>query len=508
MSIESKLRVLRIAPLLIVGLALHAHGSRAAEPSATTVIINAQLADGTGAALRQANVRIAGDRIERVGSFEPGRDEQVIDAKGLVLAPGFIDIHNHSDKGLPNDPLAETQISQGITTAVLGADGLSPWPLRAWLDERRRNPASLNIAVMAGHATLRKAVMGDDYKRVATAAEVERMAQLVGQAMDEGAAGLSSGLEYEVGGYAATDELVAMARVAAKRGGFYMTHVRDEADRSFEALQEEIAIAEQARIPVDHSHIKLATAKVLGRAQEYIGIIEAARKRGVDFLADCYPYDAWFSTIKVLVPDKRYEDPVSVQRALDDVGGASRVTIAKFPPNSAYEWHTIDELARKAGITPVEMYVRIIREGHAGGVDAWVIGHAMVEADVEAFCRRPWVMVSSDGGLGLSHPRSAGTFPRVLARYVRERKVLSLPEAIRKMTSLPAQRLGWSDRGTVREGAIADLVLFDAATVTDRATFAQPTELATGIEKVFVNGTLIWSAGKPTGARPGRVLSK
>jgi N-acyl-D-amino-acid deacylase len=285
-----------------------------------------------------------------------------------------------------------------------------------------------------------------------------------------------------------------------------MTHIRDEADLSFKALEEEIAIGERAHIPVEHSHIKLGTVSVWGKAPQYIRVIEAARKRGLDFLADCYPYDAWASTIKVLVPNKQYEDPQSVAKALADVGGPSHVTIDEFPPNTAYQTHTIEDLAKQRGISPVEMYIRIIREGDAAGTEASVIGQSMVERDIKAFYQQPWVMVASDGGIGLGHPRSAGTFPRVLALYVREKKWLTLPEAIRKMTYLPAKRLGWKDRGVLREGAFADIVLFNPATVIDRSTFQKPFELPSGIEKVFVNGSLVWDAGKPTGARPGRVL--
>lgn len=493
--------------LLAAPVAWAQDGSHSAAAD-TTVIINAQLADGSGAPLKKNSLRIRGDRIVQIGDFKPQRDEHVIDARGLVLAPGFIDIHNHSDRGIKNDPLAETQISQGITTAILGPDGDSPWPIADWITERRKNPAALNLAVMAGHATVRELVLGKDYQRIATAPEIAKMTTLVEQGMSEGAIGLSSGLEYDIASYAGTDEVIAMAKVAAKHGGFYMTHVRDEADKAFAALDEEIAIGEGAHIAIEHSHIKLGTVGVWGKAPQYIRVIEAARKRGVDFLADCYPYDAWHANIKVLVPDKKYEDAQSVARALADVGGAGNVTITEFSPNRDYEQHTIDALAKTANITPVEMFIRIIRAGDVANTEAIVIGKSMTDADIKAFYQRPWVMVASDGGIGGKHPRGAGTFPRVLGLFVREKHWLSLPEAIRKMTSLPAQRLGWKDRGILREGAIADLVLFNPATVIDRSTFAKPGEIATGIETVFVNGAIVWSEGKATGKRPGRVLSK
>jgi len=495
-----------IATLLFLGITLPCILARSQVNSLTTIIINAQVADGTGAPLRKANVRISGDRIVTIGDFKPQDGEPTLDAKGLVLAPGFIDIHNHSTEGLDTDPLAETQIAQGITTVILGPDGDSPWPIGTWLDTRRKNPASLNLAVLVGHATVREQVLGKDYQRAATPAETEKMAALVSQGMREGAIGFSSGLEYDMGSYSTTDEVVALASAAARLHGFYMTHIRDEADLSFKALDEEIAIGERAHIAVEHSHIKLGTVGVWNKAPQYIRIIEAARKRGLDFLADCYPYDAWHSDIKVLVPDKKYEDAQSVAKALADVGGPRHITIVEFTPNTAYETHTIEDLAKERGISSVDMFIRIIREGDAANTEAEIIGQSMIEPDIKAFYQQPWVMVASDGGIGSRHPRGAGTFPRVLGLYVREKKWLTLPEAIRKMTSLPAQRLGWKDRGVLREGAFADLVLFNPATVIDRSTFQKPFELPSGIEKVFVNGSLVWDAGKATGARPGRVL--
>jgi N-acyl-D-amino-acid deacylase len=506
-------KISRAISLTIVSLAiltLAPLAFRAFTPPAdqTLLIVNAQLADGTGSPLREGSLRIRNNRIANIGKLSPAPGEQILDAHGLVLAPGFIDIHNHSIEGLDSDPLAETQIAQGITTAIQGPDGDSPWPIKDWIEQRLKHRAALNVAVFAGHATIREQVMGKDFKRVATPQEIEKMAQLTWQAMNEGAIGLSSGLEYEVGSYSNTAELIAMARSAAEHGGFYSTHIRDEADKAFDALVEEIEIAEQAHIPVDHSHIKLGTVAVQGKAPEYIRVIEEARNRGVDFLADCYPYDAWHSNLKVTVPDKQYENPQSVAKAIADLGGPDHLTITEFKPNNSYAGHTLAEIAKSNKLSPTEMFIRIIREGDAANSEAEIIGHSMVESDIKAFYQQPWVMVASDGGIGSAHPRGAGTFPRVLGRYVREKHWLTLPEAIRKMTSLPAQRLNWPERGILREGAYADLVLFDPATILDHSTFAKPQELPTGIEKVFVNGILVWSANKPTGATPGQVLTR
>ena len=477
------------------------------ENSQSLVIINAQIADGTGAPLRKANLRITGSRITQIGKFKPAKSDQVLDAKGLVLAPGFIDIHNHSTRGLDSDPLAETQIAQGITSLVVGADGDSPWPIAPWLDARLKNPASVNVALIAGHATIRELIMGKDFRRTATAEEISKMAALTAHAMHEGAIGLSSGLEYDVASYSNTDEVVAMAAEAAKSGGFYMTHIRDEGNKSFEALREEIEIGKRAHIPIEHSHIKVSTTAVWGKGPGYIAIINEARKSGLDFLADCYPYEAWHSNIKVIMPDKQYTNPVSVEKALADTGGPESVLITDFEPNPSYAGHTIADLAKANNISGTEMYIRIIKEGDAANTEASIIGHSMIEPDIKAFYQQPWVMVASDGGINSKHPRGAGTFPRVLGVYVREKQWLTLTEAVRKMTSLPAKRLGWKDRGTLKAGNFADLVLFNPDTIIDHSTFEKPFELPTGIEKVFVNGTLTWDSGHPTGAKPGSVLT-
>jgi len=493
-------RILR-SLAIVIALALLPPGTAAQVNRRSWTIVGADLADGSGRALRRANVRFVGDRVVSVGPGVPQRGDTIVNGAGLVVAPGFIDIHNHSAEELANDPAAATQVAQGITTVVVGPDGGSPWPIGEYLAERRRSPAAVNIAAFAGHATVRRLVMGDDFKRPARADEVARMAMLVDQAMREGAMGLSSGLEYEVGGYAETSELVELSKVAAKYGGVYMSHIRDEADKSFDALREAIAIGERARIPVQISHIKLGTVGVWHKAAEAIAIVEAARKRGVDVTADEYPYNAWSSTITVLVPDKRYDYPPSVEKALADVGGAANVLIVRHAAHPDYEFRTLDAVAKDRKMTPVELFIQIVRDGGAG-----VVCTSMVDDDMRAFYQQVWVMVASDGGIGTRHPRGAGTFPRVLGRYVRDERWLTLPEAIRKMTSAPAERLKLAQRGRIVAGAFADLVLFNPKTVVDRSTFSEPSILPAGIEKVFVGGELVWDGGKPVSARPGQVL--
>jgi N-acyl-D-amino-acid deacylase len=490
-----------IAGLGVAFAHLFSCATTSAPGGASWIITGAEVADGTGGPLRRAQVRVVGDRIEEVGALTPREGEHVIAASGLVLAPGFIDIHNHSSEGLTSDPAAETQVSQGITTLVLGPDGESPWPISAYLEQRRASPAAVNVMTMVGHATVRERVMGKDYRRAAKPEEVVAMAALVDQGMREGAVGVSSGLEYDVGSYSETSELVALGKAAARYGGFYMTHIRDEADKSFEAFAEAIRIGKEGGLPVQISHIKLGTVHVWGRAREAVRLFEEARAAGLDVTADCYPYTAWHANIEVLVPNKKYDDPESVARALDDVGGAKNVTITNCRAHPDYAGRDLAALAASQGITPVELFIRVVRDG---GAD--VIGHSMQEADVETFYRQPWVMVGSDGGIGSEHPRGAGTFPKVLGRYVRERKLFSLAEAVRKMTALPAARLKLADRGRIAPGMKADLVLFDPMTVIDRSTFENPGRLSVGIRMVAVNGRPVWENAAPTGATPGRVL--
>ena len=469
---------------------------------ASFLIAGARVADGTGGPIALKNVRVTGDRITEVGALEPKPGERVVKGDGLVLAPGFIDVHNHSTEGLEAEPLAATQVSQGITTLVLGPDGSSPWPIGAYLKARKDAPPAVNVMTMVGHETVRSLVMGEDFRRKATPAEIAKMVVLVDQGMREGALGLSSGLEYDVGSYASTAEVVELCKAAARHGGFYMTHVRDEADRTFEAFVEAVEIASSAGLPLQISHIKLATTGVWDQTARAVSLFDRARKSGQDITADCYPYEAWHSNMEVLVPNKQYDDPKSVDEALRVVGGPARITITASEAHPSYAGRNLEEIARSEGITPVALYSKIVKDG---GAD--IIGHSMKEEDVVAFYRQPWVMVASDGGIANDHPRGAGTYPRVLGRFVREKRLFPLEEAVRKMTSLPAKRVGLKDRGTIAPGMKADLVLFDPATVIDRSTFEEPRKLSEGIAMVFVNGEVVWAEGKSAGATPGRVLT-
>jgi N-acyl-D-amino-acid deacylase len=471
--------------------------------SASLVIVGAQIIDGSGRPRFRANLRIEGDRILKAGHFKPEPGERIVEARGMILAPGFIDIHNHSQDGLATDPAAANQVSQGITTLAVGPDGGSPWPIADYLAKREEQKTAVNVLCFAGHATVREQVMGSDYDRPARAEEISRMKELVDQAMREGAFGLSSGLEYDVGRRATTEELIELAKVASGYGGIYMTHMRDEEEGMLDALREAIRIGVEARLPVQISHIKMGNRNVWGQASRAIAVVNRARRAGRDVTADCYPYTAWASTITILVPSRRHEDKHEVETGLRNVGGPAKVLVTSCKAHPDYQGKTLEEIATAAAITPVEVYQQIIRDGGAG-----IVCSSMNESDVRSFYQQPWVMVSSDGGIGSRHPRGSGTFTKVLARFVREKHWLTLEEAIRKMTSAPAKRLGLGDRGMIREGLKADLVVFDERAVEDRSTFKDPLLLSTGIYHVFVNGQPVWENGRVSGRLPGSVIRK
>ncbi|MEZ5347251.1 MAG: D-aminoacylase [Pyrinomonadaceae bacterium] len=490
----------------IIGVLLSFVLSLTAFPqSAGVVIRDAVIIDGTGRSAFRGDVRIFDGKIAKLskpGKIKAARGDTVIDAAGMILSPGFIDIHNHSESGLLREGTAENQVSQGITTIFVGPDGGSPFPVADYL-EKLRGKIAPNVGSFIGHATLREQVMNGDYTRPATADEIAKMQMLLERSMQEGAFGLSSGLEYDVGFSATTDELVELAKIAAKYNGIYMTHMRDEEEGLLDAIEEAARIGQRAKIPVQISHIKAGNKNVWGMANTAIAKIDAFRVLGFDITADQYPYTAWASTITVLVPSRKHEDRAEIEKGINNVGGADKVLITNYSVNTEYEGKTLEAIARSKGVSPAEIYIEIVKAGGAG-----VVCNSMNEEDVKDFYSSPWVMVSSDGGIGSRHPRGTGTFTRVLARFVRENKWSTLEEAIRKMTSLPAKRLGLSDRGVIRKGAAADLVLFDKDSVADNATFAEPQKLSSGIAMVWVNGTKVWEKEKVTGNLPGLILRR
>ena len=463
---------------------------------------NARIIDGTGRPAFNGDVRIKNGKIVKIGKVKASSGDEVIDASGLVLAPGFIDIHNHSESGLLREGTAANQVSQGITTVIVGPDGGSPFPIKDYF-AKLHGKVAVNVGAFIGHATLREQVMKKDFVRKATDVEIAEMERLLEQAMKEGTFGLSSGLEYDVGFSASTEELIALAKIAAKHKGIYMTHMRDEEEGMLEALREAIRIGREAKIPVQVSHIKMGNRNVWGKSTDAIALIEETRRSGFDITADAYPYTAWASTITVLVPSRKHEDRAEIEKGLNNVGGADKVLITNHSANRGYEMKTMADIAASKNISPVDLYIEIVKNGGAA-----VVCNSMSEEDVKAFYSQPWVMVSSDGGIGSRHPRGTGTFTRVLGRFVRENKWLALEEAVRKSSAMPAARLGLKDRGVIKKGMKADLVLFDPATVIDGATFAEPQLFSEGIKTVLVNGRKVWDGGKATGDLPGAILKK
>ncbi|MDE2719206.1 D-aminoacylase [Candidatus Palauibacter polyketidifaciens] len=476
------------------------------EEPATVLFTNATLVDGMGAPGYVGDLLIDGGRIAALGapgSVEAPPDAERRDLTGLVLAPGFIDIHNHSTDRLFNFPLATTQLAQGITTIVVGADGSSPWPISDYLARIDELRPTVDVATLVGHGTVRRLALGENYRRSATDAEIADMTVRVERGMTDGAFGLSSGLEYDPGFYSTTGELIAVARAAAGHGGFYMTHMRDEEEGLMEAVDEAIRIGREAGLPVQISHIKAGNASVWGRAPDVLERIRRANDEGLDVTADQYPYAAWQSGLAIVVRSRMFSNPDSVAKGIAAAGGANRLQIVAFWDEPELNGLRLDEIARRRGMTDVEAYIWIMENGGSG-----LIGHTMNEDDVDTFMASPWVMTSSDGGVRSAHPRGAGTFPRVLGHYVRERGILTLERAVQRGTSMPARRLKLNDRGVLRAGARADLVIFDPVRVVDRSTFDNGTRQAEGVESVWLGGVETWSAGEPTGARPGRAIRR
>jgi N-acyl-D-amino-acid deacylase len=473
-----------------------------AQGPSSLLIRNAVLVDGTGTPGRQAGVRITGDRIAEVGDLFPSRNEAVIDAAGLTLAPGFIDTHSHHDRGLLERPEAPGAISQGITTIVVGQDGGSQLPLDEYFGKLQGRPA-VNVASYAGHGTIRRRVMGDDFRRKATADEISRMVELLRREMKAGALGLSTGLEYDPGIYSDPSEVIALARVAASMGGRYASHIRSE-DRDFwKALDEAIEVGRAAKIPVQISHVKLAMRSLWGQTTKLLDTLNAARAAGVQVTADIYPYTYWQSGMTVLFPERNFQDRAAAEFALREVTSPEGVLVVRYDKDAAYKGKTLAEIARIRGTDAPQAMMDMIREADG---DIGIVATSMSEADVAALMQWPFANFCSDGMSTGGHPRGFGAFPRVLGRYVREQKVLKLEVAIRRMTSLAADNVGLRERGLVKPGYFADLVLFDAARVLDRSTTGAPTVASEGIHTVIVNGRVVFRDGKTTETYTGRIL--
>jgi len=498
-------------PAGIALLAILATAGCETVPPGTLFIRGATLVDGTGAPQRLADVRVDGDLIRQVGRLKPMDGEVVVEASGLVLAPGFIDTHSHHDGGLLEEPGALAVVSQGVTTIIVGQDGSSRHPLSALFESLEAAPAAVNVASYAGHNTLRRRVLGDDFRREATEAEIEEMQRLLAADMSAGALGLSTGLEYDPGIYSSTDEVLRLAREAARHGGRYISHMRSEDRALWDALDEILTIGREAEIPVQISHMKLAAKSLWGQADDALALLDRARAEGIDVTADVYPYEYWQSTMTVLLPERDFSDRSAFEFALDELVPPEGFLIARFGPNPDYVGMTLAEVASERGQDPVTTYMELVAEARSaepGRRGESMIGTSMTTEDMDKLLAWPHTNVSSDGSLRGSHPRGFGSFPRVLAGVVRDRRTLTLEEAIHRMSGLAATHMALEDRGVIRPGARADLVLLDPERVQDRATPEDPQAVSIGIERVWVNGVEVYRDGKVTGERPGVVLRR
>ena len=561
---KTHVRLLPIS-LALVGAATllgisHVAAQTPGQPAYDLLIVNAHIVDGSGSPWYEGSVAVKNGRIADIGRIGSVTAKRTINVKGMVVAPGFIDLHSHSDFTLLADGKAESKIRQGVTTEILG-EHWSAGPVlgpavpeldaelasyglpRTWstlgeyLSALQKHGMAVNVASYVGSGQVRMDVMGN-VNRPPTASELEQMKVLVDQAMREGAIGLSAGLIYPPNSFATTEELIDLAKVAAKYGGIYTSHIRDEADHETEAIREAIEIGERAGLPVHILHIKVAGQQNWGKMTNIVALIQAARDHGLDITTDQYPYIAGMTGLQMTLPPKylegthqqvidRLRDPKAreeVRRLIETgvpgwenhvqgTGGWHGVMVAAVQntANKQYEGKRMDEVAHRMGKDPVDALCDLLASEETF---PFAIYFAMSEGDVRIAMQQPWVGFGSDGVavnpemtfMGRPHPRFYGTFPRVLGAYVREQKVLSLPDAVRKMTSLPAQIVGLTDRGLLRPGMAADITIFDPEKVMDAATFEEPSQYPAGIPYVIVNGVLVIDEGKHSGALPGRVL--
>jgi N-acyl-D-amino-acid deacylase len=528
-------------------------------PSFDLVIKNGTVLDGTGGPAWQGDLGIVGDTITAIDSIAPEQGNQVLDAAGLHVAPGFIDIHSHSDFTIFAYPGADSRVRQGITTEVTGNCGSSAAPLQGVDVDTRRTDLSedtgapvtwngvasyfdtleqlglaINQAFLLGQGTLRRNVAGLE-DRLLTFDELEAIVAALEQGMDEGAFGLSTGLEYTPGMFTPTDEIVALASVVAGRGGLYASHIRNEESALLAAVDEAIHIGRKSGVRVEISHFKAAGQANWGKQRAALNLVESARRDGIQVLADAYPYTAYSTSLTIFLPgwalaggwpklQQRMNDSAERARIRSELisqigmnpGSFDRIVITgtRSETNRAVVGMNLEQIAESWQVNAADAALRLIleEEGNVG-----MVGHGMSESNVEMVLSHPLVMIGSDGSSvaptgkaaeSKPHPRYYGTCARVLAHYCRERGVFDLPTAVKKMTSMPADQTGIGDRGRVARGKKADLVVFSAERVKDEATFADPHRFASGIKHVLVNGELVVDLGQPTGGRPGRVLRK
>ena len=482
---------------------------------ASTLIVGARVIDGLGGPARLESVRLDGARILAVGQLTPNAGETVVDGKGLVLAPGFIDAHSHHDRQAELAPDMASVTAQGVTTIVVGQDGESHFPLKAYFAGLTAKPLAVNVASYTGHGTLRDRALGSDFKRTATAAEIAAMKADLATDMAEGSLGLSTGLEYDPGIYGSRAEVLDLAKTAAAGHGRYISHLRSEDVKLDDALDEIIAIGREDHMPVQVSHLKIAIVDRWGQAAQVLARLDAARAEGIDITADVYPYEYWQSNLAVMLPKRDFNDLAAARFALTKLTTPQGLRLAVFAPDPSLVGKTVAEIAAERHADPAETYLALTRQSESykaahpevERVDA-VIGTAMSPADVDAFIAWPHAVICSDGMSHGLHPRGFGAFAKIFRVYVRDKKTLTLEAAVAKMTAQTAAQLGLTERGAVVAGDYADLVLFDADKIADRADIAHPNALATGVARVWVNGVEVFKDGQPTGARPGAVVRR
>jgi len=491
------------------------------------VIKNGKVIDGTGNPWYKADIGIIGDKIAEIGLIPEEKGEMVIDAKGKVVSPGFIDIHTHTE-GVAKDPTAHNYIMQGVTMVVAGNCGGSRISLKDFFKKLEKQGIALNFASLVGHGSVRDTVMGNE-AREPSIEELEEMKKFVEKEMKAGAVGLSTGLEYTPGVYSKTDEIIELAKVVSRYGGFYASHIRDEEAKVVESIEEAIEIGEKANIPVEISHFKIFGVERWGHSKITVRLINEARKKGIDVTVDQYPYTAASTGLVILFPPwalegKEWKERIKnpelkkkiteyiIYRIVHEYAGndLNRIQMANYPEDTSVEGKGLKDILemKRREITPenaAELVLELILEKN----DA--IYHAMSEEDVERIIKNPATMHASDGhitemNVGVPHPRNYGTFPRVLAEYVREKGIITLEEAIRKMTSMPASRIGIKDAGIILVNKRADIVVFDPLTINDKATFEKPHQYPEGIDYVLVNGEIVVDHGIITGKLPGKII--
>jgi len=505
--------------------------------SATTlsydiVIKDGFIINGSGNPWFKTDIGIVGSKIVKIGLIDPKYGKKVIVAKGLIVAPGFIDVHTHCDRDVLRIPTVDNYILQGVTTVIGGNCGGHPFPLNELFEQIKSNGISLNFGCLIGHNTIRREVMGFKMEPP-TETELEQMKSLIDQEMKAGGFGLSTGLAYLPGIYSNKDELVELASIVGQYGGIYTSHIRDQGDHITEAIEEAILVGEKNGIPVEISHIKLAKDSVWGKLEKITRPVENARSRGVEVFLDQYPYTATSSGFTSSLPSwvfeggrekflERLKDEDTynkikkyvIQKRLTStkrINTLKTIYIAYCKKNPEYQGKNLNEILKKQGKKPTvsnaaDLIINIEKNGGAQGVF-----FQMDEKDVEHLMKLPYTMHASDGGIqeigkGVPHPRSYGTFSRVIGHYVREKGILSIEEAIRKMTSLPAQVFRLENRGLIKEGMYADIVIFHMKEFKDRATFSMPHQYSEGLEYVFVNGEIVVENNRHTGRKPGMVL--